>query len=305
MDGRDEAESHVSSDSDEGDSSSLAGLAEKLAAATSATEQSHEESLTDDGSVSSESSRRTSLSDLADAVRGKRPERNGRPTGGQSPSTWESTGAETDSFDADVELAPGSAAVLDRVEDETNLLLVGPSDCSMTHVLCERLMEPDPSSTTHRQLVVSVDTPPEEQRDILRAIRRESVESQVLVDAQSYAPRNAVDDYDDAVTVRTVSTPRDLRRIGILTTKVLTEWTDVRRAGSVCFYTLSALLDAVDDVERVFRFVHILQGRVRASGARAHFYLDPTRHDEQTIRTFFSLFDTIVEYDAEGSLRIL
>ena len=305
MNEHDETESHVSSDSDEGGSSSLAELAEELVADTSATGRSHDVTTTGHDAEASDSSRRASLSDLADAVRGKRSgitesrEREGAATG------WQFTDVDTDPVDTAVELGSESVAVLDSVEDEANVLLVGPTDSSAAYTLCERVLEPHPPETKLHQLLVSVDTPPNVQRDILQSIRRGSVESQVLVDAQSYAASDVVGDYDDSVTVLDVATPRDLRRIGILMTKTLTEWADTDGSSRVCLHTLSDLLDAADDVERVFRFVHILHGRIRASDAHAYFYLDPTRHDEQTIRTFFSLFDTIVEFDADGSLRLL
>ncbi|KAB1198157.1 MULTISPECIES: hypothetical protein [Haloferax] len=305
MDEHDETESHVSSDSDEGDSSSLAKLAESVPSVSVATEQSHGDIASDDTHGTGESSQSTSLSELAQSIRGKRTATNERADGDQSSTEWGFDDSERDPFDADVELDSEAAAVVDSVKDEAAILLVGPSECQMVRVLCRQLMTPKPGSTNHRQLLVSADTHLQQQREILRRIRHESVDSQVLVDAQSYTTSNTVDDYDEMVRVLNVPTARDVRRIGILTTKVLTEWADTETPSTVCLHTLSGLLDAVDDAERVFRFVHLLQERIRASSARGLFYLDPARHDEQTIRTFFSLFDTILEYDVDGSLESL
>lgn len=306
MEDHDETESYASSGSDGGDSSSLAELAADLDAAASVTEQSHDVTDTDHSSDDSGSPRGSSLSDLAASVRGKRSGTSGGVADDTSPPTWAFTDATSDSgpFDAEVELDPEAEALLEDVADETHVLLVGPTGSAMARTLCERLLGPVSPLNRHRQLVVTVDTPPDEQRELLRAIRSDDVESQVLVDAQSYAVSETAD-YEDHVEVLNVSSARDLRRIGILTTKVLTEWRGTDASSTVCLHSLSALLAAVDETERVFRFVHILQERVRAADARSHFYLDPSRHDEQTIRTFFSLFETILEFDADGALRRL
>ncbi|WP_416840349.1 hypothetical protein [Haloferax sp. DFSO52] len=304
MDEHDEEESQVSSDSNEGDSSSLAELATKISSTTPATDRSREETLTDHATDADETSQELSLSELAKSVREKRVDSGDHAERDPPSTTWEFADDSTPS-EAEVELDAEAVAVIDRLEDETNVLVVGPSESAMARAVCKRLMLPTSPSAPTRQLVVSVDTSSDKQRQQLQTIRNSSVESQVLIDAQSYSASNSVEEYDELVSVQTVTTPGDLRRIGILTTKVLTEWADDAIPSAVCVHTLSALLDAVDDPERVFRFVHILHGRIRSADARGFFYLDPTRQDQQTVRTFFSLFDTILEFDSDGTVTLL
>nr|WP_197409660.1 hypothetical protein [Haloferax profundi] len=184
-------------------------------------------------------------------------------------------------------------------------MLVGPGESTVASRLSERLMRPSSAMTNSHQLIISIDRPPEEQLDTLQRLQSDAVETQVLIDARSYAGSDTRDKYGDQVDVLRVSKPSDLRRIGILTTKVLTRWDNAGVPISVCFQSISNLLDAVTDTQRVFRFLHILHGRIRAADAHAYFYFDSTRHDEQTTRTFYSLFDSVLEFDADGSLAVL
>lgn len=63
--------------------------------------------------------------------------------------------------------------------------------------------------------------------------------------------------------------------------------------------SLSALLDA-RDLPAVFRFLHVLSGRVRASGAVLVAGLDRSGHDGETVGTVAELFDEVVEVEADA-----
>ncbi|KAB1193245.1 hypothetical protein GJR96_07215 [Haloferax sp. MBLA0076] len=307
MDDYDETESRSSTgDSDEGDSSSLADVVEGPTLDTTTFDVSHDDTDAYDDASTSDATTDASLSDLANSLRERRP-RGGESevAGDRTTRDWnfvhDINSTERESSGT-VDVDSGAGAVLDQVEDETTLL-VGPGG-PVDDRLCERLMSPESTVTNHHQLVISVDVPPAEQRDTLQRLRSGAVHSQALVDAQSYSVSGDVAEYE-GVEVMNVASPRDLRRIGILTTKVLSKWNDAGVPISICFHSLSNLLDAVGDTQRVFRFLHILHGRIRAAGGRAHFHLDPTRHDEQTVRTFYSLFDAVVEFDADGSVTLV
>jgi hypothetical protein len=94
----------------------------------------------------------------------------------------------------------------------------------------------------------------------------------------------------EGVTVQTVSSPSDLTGLGIEIGETLSAW-DGELA--VCFDSLTALLQYVD-VETVYEFLHTITGQLYAADATAHFHIDPTAHDDQTVSSITSLFDAVV-----------
>jgi hypothetical protein len=58
------------------------------------------------------------------------------------------------------------------------------------------------------------------------------------------------------------------------------------------------------DVETAYEFLHAITGQLYAAAARAHFHIDPTAHDQQTVDSVASLFDAVVTLgDGEPSIR--
>ncbi|WP_225336489.1 DUF7504 family protein [Halomicrobium urmianum] len=102
----------------------------------------------------------------------------------------------------------------------------------------------------------------------------------------------------ESASVRTVSDPSNLTKLGIEITSALDELTAAEedRRLVVCFRSLSPLLQYVSR-EELFKFVHLLADEFARTGAIAHFHMDPTAHDEQTVATFLHLFDGVVERD--------
>jgi hypothetical protein len=98
--------------------------------------------------------------------------------------------------------------------------------------------------------------------------------------------------------VRTVSSPGDLTGLGIAVSEFLGDWHGDGNETVVCFDSITTLLQYAD-LQRAFRFLHVLTQRSDGAGAHAHFHMDPTAHDEQTIRTITSLFDEVVEETTE------
>jgi hypothetical protein len=93
--------------------------------------------------------------------------------------------------------------------------------------------------------------------------------------------------------------PADLTGLGITVSGRLTNWQ--RSESLLMFEPLGTLLEHVE-LKRVFRFLHVLVNRVKSTGATAHYHLDPSAHDDRTVATLTSLFDTVVAYE-EGRWR--
>ena len=107
-------------------------------------------------------------------------------------------------------------------------------------------------------------------------------------------------DVPEAVSVETVSAPADLTGLGVTLSQTLSGADDV----TLCFDSVSALLQYVDR-ETAYEFLHAVTGQLYAAGATAHFHLDPTAHDRQTVDALASLFDAIVDLrDGGRSVRM-
>jgi hypothetical protein len=91
-------------------------------------------------------------------------------------------------------------------------------------------------------------------------------------------------------TVESITSPSDLTGLGIQIGQFLSEWDGEL---VVCFDSLTALLQYVD-LQTAYEFLHAITGQLHAAGAYAHFHVDPTAHDQQTIDSIASLFDAVV-----------
>lgn len=101
------------------------------------------------------------------------------------------------------------------------------------------------------------------------------------------------------LSIRSVSSPGNLTDLGIEVSRYLSEWDGDGNRTVVCFHSLTTLLQYVD-LQRAFRFFHVLTGRVRATDGLAHYHMDPSAHDERTINTLKTLFDGVAEWDGAG-----
>lgn len=108
---------------------------------------------------------------------------------------------------------------------------------------------------------------------------------------------------DVGPTVVSVSSPGDLTGIGIKLGHFFEDWADDGNSLMLCFRSLTTFLQYAD-LSSVYRFVHVLTGRVQEAGGLAHFHLDPSAHDRRTVNTLQGLFDAVVEQDAEGRWNV-
>lgn len=100
----------------------------------------------------------------------------------------------------------------------------------------------------------------------------------------------------ETTAVESLESPDDLTGLGIVIGQQLTRWEDGDEPVYLCFDSLTVLLQYVD-LQRAFRFLHVLSGRVAGFGVHAHYHLDPTAVDDRTVATVTSLFDAVVRYE--------
>lgn len=116
-------------------------------------------------------------------------------------------------------------------------------------------------------------------------------------------PTITVDRGGSEIRVETIQNPGNLTRIGISLTSLLTDWPPENDQVVICFDSLTSLLQYVE-VRTLYQFLHVLTRQVNTLGGLAHYHLDPTAHDEQTVNQLMSLFDGIVEPDGSDDWRL-
>ncbi len=197
-------------------------------------------------------------------------------------------------------------AIIELVGDMNNLLLLGPILEPADHGLCANLLVPGEDVPDHL-LLVTFDQSPDERVNVLRD-HLESLSDDVAIlnvgDATRSPPPGTVNRTNESgeINVTSVPDPTDIQRIGLRINKYLSEWADEDEV-MLCFHSLTSLLRAVES-ETVFRFLNILLGRVRSGDVRAHYHMDPDEHDDQTLETYRSLFDEVLRFEDDGTVRI-
>ena len=109
-----------------------------------------------------------------------------------------------------------------------------------------------------------------------------------------------------AWAVRTVENPSDLTGVGIELSELLSGMAsaaDDDEEIAVCFNSITSLLQYAD-VQRAFRFLHVITGRVKTVGGVGHYHIDPEAHDRKTLATLKGLFDAVVEIDEDDNWDI-
>jgi KaiC/GvpD/RAD55 family RecA-like ATPase len=102
-----------------------------------------------------------------------------------------------------------------------------------------------------------------------------------------------------------VASPNDLTGLGMATTRALATVAGRGRRPRVLVDSLSTLLQ-YNSLERTYRFLHVLNGRVAAVGGTTIQVVHSDAHTEQTVATFSHLFDTVVDVTVgeDGTVRV-
>ncbi|WP_435064834.1 DUF7504 family protein [Halobaculum sp. EA56] len=246
-----------------------------------------------------------SLASLADSVRQKSAA-NTQDTADPSVDNTESeewdvvdggdTNATAPTTDAKTE------AVLELIDGASNVLIKGPANCATEESLCSRLMAARPEEKVDLVLLL-VNESPSERLSFLQNYITNPISDISVIYVQTYDRQDKHEEFSD-ISIKRISDPTDLRRIGILTSKAMGARQDSPNQTVLCVHSISDLINAAKDNQRVFRFLHVLLGRVDSTGARAHYHFDPDRHANEIVQTFVSLFDTVLDFDEQGSLSL-
>jgi hypothetical protein len=195
-----------------------------------------------------------------------------------------------------------SAGALDDIDDVSNVLLLGPSVDECVDTGCKRLLTAGGEDAV---LVVSFMLSPRQWVDGWTE-RVGDLPDELVVVTTSDAftqPGEAEADLPDAVTVEYLSSPGDLTGIGMVVSKYLERWHEADRGMTVCFDSLTTLLQ-YGETHSIYRFLHLITTRMSGADARAHFHLDPDTQDKQTVSTITSTFQAVARHtDSEWDVK--
>lgn len=180
------------------------------------------------------------------------------------------------------------------LSDASNVLLLAPASGREAQTLClDTLGQSAPAETN--VLAVTYTSGPAEWVDAWNDRVGQSPAGGAIVSiGQSDTEFN-----NDTWTADTVKSPGDLTGIGIQLSDCLSKLADSAdhdESLAMCFDSVTTLLQYAD-LQRSFRFLHVVTGRVRNADARCYYHFDPDAHDEQAMATLSGLFDATLEYD--------
>jgi KaiC/GvpD/RAD55 family RecA-like ATPase len=133
--------------------------------------------------------------------------------------------------------------------------------------------------------------------NVLSAIGRRNVKTEklMIIDCMS---RPLGLDVEETRGIAPVNGPMDLTGMGVRAGRLMEEWRG--RPVRLIIDSLSTLL-MYSSLPAVFRFVHLLNGRVRASGSLGVGGIEEGMHDERTMAAFRQLYSAAIEIKETGN----
>lgn len=198
-------------------------------------------------------------------------------------------------------------ADLERATSAGSVLVLGPTSRSISDAICSKFLVGERGS--RNALFVTFDDSPTDRLDVChRSDEWTGGEIGIIEVGRGGRSSPAVsettgDGTAGSITVRHVSKPGDLSKLGIVISQLLADFDETPRQTVLCFHTLSALHSQIG-TKTLFRFLNTLQGRLRSADAIGHYHMDPELHDDLVIETLRPIFDVIVRFSADGTLEV-
>jgi hypothetical protein len=201
-------------------------------------------------------------------------------------------------------MAAGSSDENPKLTDETgvtNALLMAPSLGGQGRDVCFDLLSQTPPSKTNVLTITYKSTPQEWVDDWMDHVGVAPVRGGIVSIGQGEENVEG-----PAWAAKIVENPSDLTGIGIELSELLSGMATA--AGddeeiAICFDSITSLLQYAD-LQRSFRFLHVVTGRVKTVEGIGHYHLDPEAHERQTLATLKGLFDAVIDVDDDGSYTI-
>lgn len=195
---------------------------------------------------------------------------------------------------------------LDSVTKSSQVLVLSPLRHDVTDRTCTQFFDAG-ETPAKNYLFITVEDTAGSRLDICQDIDRDGGETGVIeVGRDATDPSNAdvpTELAGQPVTFKTVNSPRNLSKIGVMASRLLMEWENNDYPTVLCFYSLTELLE-YGETQDVWEFLHILVSRLNSSNVSGHFHMDNREHPERTIQSFKQLFDLTLTVSASGDVDI-
>lgn len=232
---------------------------------------------------------------------------------------WDNSGVEPD-LDAEADSKPEpdpegessisideskSKALVELVQNAPNILMAGPTGIPRENELCSHLTDIQAGVNRSRLLVTTEQSVDDRLNSLKPFTDANYNQTTMLVVGDQVRSNNSSEPTTtelngESITIESLTDPRDLTRLGVMINKYMSEGEE---PPVLCFHTLNEIARFVG-IEKLFRFLHILQSRVKSVGGHAHYHIDPKELENESLTTLKPLFDFSVSYDATGSISL-
>lgn len=184
----------------------------------------------------------------------------------------------------------------------SNVLLLAPSIGSVESDACHTLLGQTPPESTNVLGVTFTQTPAERVERWQEHADGPPARGGIVAVGQTGSD---VDEH--AWAIKEVENPTDLTGVGIELSELLSGMAAVAEEENetivACFDSVTSLLQYAD-LQRTFRFLHVVTGRIKSVDGLGHFHVDPAAHSEQDLATIRGLFDAVVEVNEDGEFTV-
>ncbi len=190
---------------------------------------------------------------------------------------------------------------LGDLADVSNALVLVPSLGGRGRTISNKLLSQTPPEKTNVLAITYTSTPQEWVNKWMETTAAEPVRGGIVSVGQAEG-----DVEGPAWAVKTVENPGDLTGVGIELSELLSGMATASQDDeyiAVSFDSITSLLQYAD-LQRAFRFLHVVTGRVKTIGGTGFYNLDPEAHDKQTVATLKGLFDAVIHVDSDGSWTV-
>lgn len=190
---------------------------------------------------------------------------------------------------------------IEGIKNGSNILLISPPMSRKEDIL-DNIMYHKAIKNENALIIVTTNEPANHILERLKTKKLDLLLSRIgIVDCVT---KNFVDvDFENA-DIKTVSSPADLTSIGVRIGQFIDEFSKSHLKIQIHINSLSTIL-MYSNIQTIFRFLHILTGRIKTAEALGIFVIDSGMHDQQTIVTLEQLCDCIVEIKSENDINFI
>ena len=186
----------------------------------------------------------------------------------------------------------------------SNILLIGPSmtgkEAISNHIIHDNTIKND-----NAVMVVTANEPGISILDRFKRLEPKLLLSRVgLVDCIS--TRYGGDLVAENENIKFVNSPEDLTAIGIKISQYFEDFFIMKKIPKIQLHVVSlSTLLMYSNIQTVFRFLHVLTGRIKMADAIGIYVIDSEMHDPQVITAIKLLCDCMIEVKSENDRNFI